>query len=136
MNRMFKIITGLLVTVVLLVGCDNAEPETTTESVSTGDIILVKDYEAMAKDLCACMTPMMDLQNKIVEYSAAGDTTAIQNLLNQVEEISVEGDKCVERLEKKHGVVTEENEPKASMAFRKACPEIAALISAGQNMQQ
>ena len=87
------------------------------------------DYDAMAQDLCKCMTPLMDIQQKISALSAEGKTDEIQLLLGNVEKLSEEGDECVAKLEAKYGVVENENEAKANAAFQKACPAVAGMLN-------
>lgn len=86
------------------------------------------DYDGMAQALCACMTPLMEVQEKVLELSAEGKTDEIQELLSDIEKLSEEGDKCVAKLEAKYGVVEGENEQKANAAFQKACPRIANML--------
>lgn len=86
------------------------------------------DYDAMAQELCICMTPLMDIQQKITALSAEGKTDEIQDLLSNIEKISENGDECVAMLEAKYGVVENENEAKANAAFQKACPKIASML--------
>lgn len=87
------------------------------------------DYDSMAQGLCKCMTPLMDIQQKIAQLSAEGKTDEIQELLSSVEKMSEDGDKCVEKLEAKYGIIETENEQKANAAFQKACPKVAQMLN-------
>ena len=71
----------------------------------------------------------MEIQQKIAALSAEGKKEEIQALLETVEKMSDEGDKCMTELETKYGVIENENEEKANAAFQKACPEIAGMLN-------
>ena len=90
------------------------------------------NYDEMAQELCKCMTPLMEIQKKIMVLSEEGKVDEIKDLLDEVEALSAAGDQCVQDLEEKYGEVGEDKETKANEAFKKACPEIAQMLEAGE----
>ena len=119
-----------------LVGCggeksNNAGSATTTDPSADRNL----DYEAIAQDLCDCMQPMMEIQNQIMALSDAGKTDEIRVLLDsgKLQEATDKGDECVSGMEVKYGALREDEEKRANAAFRKACPEIAKMLSEGGN---
>jgi len=105
----------------LFIGCGS-------ESGAENSANKAPNYDEMAQELCKCMTPLMDVQKKIEALSAEGKTEEIQAMLIEVEALTKAGDQCVGALEAKYGEVKEQEEEKASAAFQKACPEIAAML--------
>ena len=86
------------------------------------------NYEAMADELCKCMTPLVEIQQKVIELSENNNLEELQSVLANVEAISNKGDQCVEAVELKYGVVEAENEAAARQAFENACPNIAKML--------
>lgn len=116
----------LFAVILLAFGCQNDVDSNNPNTQSTQKSM---DYKGMAQDLCQCMSPLMEMQQKIAKLSAEGKTDEIQELLTTVEKLSEDGDKCVAELEEKYGVIEDENEQKANAAFQKACPEIAQMLN-------
>jgi hypothetical protein len=91
-------------------------------------------YEAMAKDLCTCMRPMMELQTEMMQMLSGGDEAAMAALMEKAQKVNSEGEACVAELEKKHGTIEgEEEEAKAMEALRKTCPDIVAAMEQSAN---
>ncbi|MCB0518528.1 MAG: hypothetical protein H6577_10125 [Lewinellaceae bacterium] len=96
-------------------------------------------YDAMAKDLCSCMKPMMELQNEMMQVLGSGNQDGMAALMEKAQQINTEGEACVAELEKKHGTINgAEEEAKAMEALRKACPDIVAAMeqTAAPNMME
>jgi len=90
-----------------------------------------KDYEGMASDICQCMTPLSELYDQVMQASEQQDTTAVQQLAAQFEQLSTEGEDCAGKLEEKYGDFVGEEEVKAKAAIRKKCPKIADMMEQG-----
>lgn len=95
-----------------------------------------KDYDQMAKDLCSCMRPLADMNQKIKELVEEGKTDEVTKLFADVERIAAEGEACATSLEGKYGAVEGESEQKASAALKKHCPDIATLLEQSENAGQ
>lgn len=87
------------------------------------------DYTPMANDLCICMQPLADINDKIVTATQSDDTTAMKLLILEIEKVSEKSEACAQKLDKKYGIVPTEDEPKAEAAFRKTCPLIAEIMA-------
>ena len=95
-----------------------------------------KDFDQMAKDLCGCMRPLADVNNQIKSLVAEGKTEEVAALFAEVETIAKEGETCATDLEIKYGVIEEKDEIKASVALKKHCPDIAAMLEQSEAMEQ
>lgn len=129
----YLIQTFTLLSLIFLIGCGGSESNTSTTSeeapatTASGEI----DFDGMAAELCVCMTPMMDLQEKLMELLAAGDQDAIMAMQEEALKVQQNGEACVEAMEAKYGVVEgPEAEAKATEALRKACPDFMAMMDA------
>ena len=111
---MKKILFVILTLVIALTACKNGDQK--------------RDYDQMAKDLCACMRPLADVNNQIKDLVAAGKTQEVTALFDKVETIAKEGEECASALELKYGVVEGESEKKTSAALKKHCADIAAML--------
>lgn len=120
-NLMKKVIqiSCLFCGILLAISCNDSAKSTNA----------APDFDAMAQDLCKCMMPLMEIQEKIRELSVAGETGKIQELLSDVEKMSAESETCVGKLDEKYGEVQNEDEAKANAAFQKACPKVAAMLN-------
>lgn len=114
----------LALTTLVLMSCGGKTNSAETTTTATTE---EKNYEGMAAELCQCMTPFAELYKEVTEATTAGDTTKAQALLADFQKLSSEGQACAARLEVKYGDFVGEDEIKAKAAFRKKCPEIAAL---------
>jgi len=94
------------------------------------------DYDAMAKELCACMSPLVEMNEKIQKLTEAGDTEAVGELFAQLEGQFAEGEKCATDLEKKYGAMNKAGEEaKAKAAIRKTCPKVADMIDQSVDLE-
>lgn len=88
------------------------------------------DFDKMAEELCACMTPLVKLNDQVQDLSAAGDTEGVADLYAELEAEFARSEKCATDLEEKYGAMNApEEEAKAQAALRKNCPKVAALIN-------
>lgn len=126
--------TFLFFTVISLGNCSNTETTEAEETIQnqpvseeeSSPLLSDVEYEAMAEELCTCMKPLVDLQNKVNALSEE----EIRAMVDEIQKISDAGDKCVEAIDVKYGkVVGREAEEKAKEAFIKACPYIAGMTS-------
>jgi len=86
------------------------------------------NYDQMAKDLCSCMRPLADVNEKIKGLVQEGKTNEVAALFAEVEKIASEGEACAQSLEEKYGMVEGESEVKATAALKKNCPDIAQML--------
>ena len=82
--------------------------------------------QAIAKELCKCMQPMLDHFKEIEAVQLAASEEDIQQMIDEFEVIADEADACASRLEKKYGEPYDED--KAIANLQKECPEIASLL--------
>jgi uncharacterized lipoprotein len=95
-----------------------------------------KDYDQMAKDLCGCMRPLADMNQKIKSLVNEGKTQEVSDLFSEVERLSNEGESCAKNLEEKYGIIEGESEEKATVALKKHCPDIAAMLEQSESLEQ
>lgn len=94
------------------------------------------DYNAMAKELCNCMTPLVEMNDDIQELTAAGDTEAVGQMFQKLEAKFAEGERCAVNLENKYGKMNEpEQEAKAQAALEKHCPRVAEMMNQARNLE-
>ncbi len=86
------------------------------------------NYDQMAKDLCSCMRPLADVNEKIKSLVKEGKTNEVAELFAEVEKIASAGEACAQSLEEKYGMVEGEKEVKATAALKKNCPDIARML--------
>lgn len=86
------------------------------------------NYDQMATDLCTCMRPLADMNEKIKVLIKEGKTDEVAALFADVERIASEGEVCAKSLEEKYGLVEGESEEKATAALKKNCPDIAQML--------
>lgn len=110
-----------------LPACNNASTNEGDKSPET--TAATTDFEGMANGLCECLRPLADMQGTVEALLAKQDTTALNAMLPELQEISSRTEACVQALEAKYGVVTGEDEAKADAAFSKVCPDIARMLS-------
>ena len=94
------------------------------------------DYVALAKEICVCMTPLIDLNNEVLRVAGAGDPAAAEALIARVDEISDEAEACAGRIEAKYGKLEEAEGPEAEKAFLEHCPKMAGLLEANRRAQE
>jgi len=119
---MKKIFLAVLALVVIFTACKNGATK--------------RDYDQMAKDLCACMRPLADVNEQIKSLVAAGKTQEVAALFAKVEEVAKEGEACASALELKYGVVEGESEKKTSAALKKHCHDIATMLEQSEASEQ
>ena len=103
-----------------------SENETTSSEEISSPLLSDEEYAAMAQELCDCMKPLVDLQNKVNSLTP----DEIRGMVDEIEKISQTGDKCVADLEAKYGKVEgRAAEEKADEAFKKACPYVAGMTN-------
>lgn len=112
----------LLLTSLFLTACGDSN------SGASGDQKV--DFDAMAQELCTCMTPLSDLYQEVMAASEAQDTTKMAALVENFERLSQEGEACATRLEQKYGAMDDPAiTEKARAAVEKTCPNIAAMMA-------
>ena len=84
------------------------------------------NYKEMAKAVCTCMEPLVDLYQKIQKLTAEGKTDELVEIMEEMEEVAEQAESCSEEVEEKYG--DPEDEAKADEALRKVCPEVAAFF--------
>lgn len=94
------------------------------------------NYDQMAKDLCSCMRPLADVNNKIQGLVKEGKTDEVAALFAEVEKIASVGEACAKSLEEKYGAVEGESEIKATAALKRNCPDIAQMLEQSEGAGQ
>ena len=98
---------------------------------------MATDYDAMAKELCDCMNPLVEMNEEIQKLTAAGDTEAVGKMFSELEAKFTEGEQCALKLQTKYGEMnTPEQEAKAKAALRKICPKVADMMDQSENLEQ
>ena len=97
---------------------------------------MATDYDAMAKELCDCMNPLVEMNETIQKLTQAGDTDAVGDMFSKMEAKFTEGEQCALGLQKKYGDMnTPEQEAKAKAAIRKACPKVADMMDQSEKIE-
>lgn len=122
----------LFVLALSILACGN-EPTTATEPapVATGP-----DYDAMAREICTCMTPLVALNDEVLRVAGSDDPSAANALLARVDAISADAEACTGRVEAKYGKLNEAQGPAAERAFRTHCPQLARLIESSRTTSE
>ncbi len=82
----------------------------------------------MAKDVCACVMPVVEESEKINEVLQRGDEGEIAALETEMLLSQQRTEECFRNLEKKHGSL-EEHQNRIMAEMQKQCPKAAALLS-------
>ncbi len=88
-------------------------------------------YDAMAKDMCACMGDFLELVDKLNAFSESGDTEGLMALMPQLEAESQKVEPCVQELETKYPEMQEDNpaeEEKVKASLKEHCPKMYKLL--------
>ena len=97
---------------------------------------MATDYDEMAKELCDCMNPLVEMNEEIQALTQAGDTEAVGAMFAELEGKFAEGEKCATGLQGKYGDMdTPEEEAKAKAAIRKACPKVADMMNQSEKLE-
>jgi len=97
---------------------------------------MATDYDAMAKELCDCMSPLVEMNETIQKLTQAGDTEAVGEMFSELEAKFAEGEECTLNLEKKYGEMnTPEEEAKGKAALRKVCPKVADMMDQSEKLE-
>ncbi len=90
----------------------------------------------LAKDLCKCMQPLLEINKKTERLMQQGRMEEVHALFNQIERISNESESCKNDLEMKYGIIEGEKEVKAHQAMRGQCSDIARMIERSKQMEE
>ena len=110
------------------------EAEATSETVDdTGKTDMTDaDFEAMANELCDCLQPVLQLTRDLQQKQSEGDEAGMAALLDNLENIMKPSEACVDGVDQKYRVTTEEEQRKATMAMQQSCPDIMAMLNSLQ----
>ena len=131
--KYFKLTFVLCCGLLVLSACKKDKKSSNSSSTTAAKAI---DYDAMAVDFCACMKPLVDLNNQIKNLMEAGETAKMQALFPQVEKMSAESETCIAKLESSYGTITAEQEKKAEAAMARKCPKVAEMVKAAEAMEK
>ena len=107
----------------LLLAC-SPSPEP-TEPIGTTDGI---DYERLAREICTCMTPLLDLNGEVMAAARGQDYARAQALIARIDAVTRETEACAKRAEAEYGSVEATKGPEAERAFREHCPRMVELL--------
>ncbi len=85
----------------------------------------------MAKDVCACIMPIVESGDKANEILQRGNQNEVAALEAEMEMNNKKTAECFKNLEKKYGNM-ESFQSRIMAEMQKQCPRAAALISGGQ----
>ncbi|GEM_PF-4679191 len=126
---------SLWMVALLFAACTN-EPSTDNEAEgndTTGKGAMSDaDYQNMAQELCDCLQPVLQLTKDLQQKEQEGDEAGMAALLENLESIMNTSSSCVDGVDQKYHVTTEEQQRKATEAMEKSCPEIMAMLNALQ----
>ncbi len=114
----------------LLFSCKSDTKNTNTKKSAAAD------FDKMAQELCKCMRPLAEMNTKVKQLVEEGKTQEVAALFPEIERLSSEGEACAADLETIYGVIEGENEKKAKVALKKACPDIASMLDQAEQMEQ
>ena len=86
------------------------------------------DYERLAKEICACMTPLLDLNGEVMAAAQSQDYARAQTLIARIDAVTQETEACAKGVEAEYGSVEATKGPEAEQAFREHCPRMVELL--------
>ncbi len=131
----------LLAATWLQFGCGSSESKVTEAETETAEVEPQAardiDYDEMANEFCACMRPMFEFQEKVMQLAGEGKNNEIEAMRDQAMKVQADGETCVTSLEEKYGIVEgKENEAKATAALEKTCPDIMAVMGPNVGVEE
>ena len=91
---------------------------------------------ALAKELCKCMTPLLEINKKTERLMQQNRMEEVHALFGQIERVAQESESCKQDLELKYGVIEGEKEAQAQQAMWGQCPDIARMVERGKAMEK
>ncbi len=121
---------------IAMVACGGQSPEAThaeaVEDAPGKADMSDADYDSMADELCACLQPVLELTEALQQKQSEGDEAGMVALLDNLEQIMKTSEACVDNVDQKYHLTTEEAQQKATEALEKACPDIMAMLQSLQ----
>lgn len=116
----------------ILVACGEQSPKTADDhgvkaAIGKSDMSDA-DYDRMASELCACLQPVLELTEALQRKQSQGDEAGMVALLDNLEQIMQTSEACVDEVDQKYSVTTEEGQQRATEALERACPDIMAML--------
>ncbi|MBK7872502.1 MAG: hypothetical protein IPJ74_18395 [Saprospiraceae bacterium] len=87
--------------------------------------------EAIAKELCACLEPMITLYKEMGSQSQNQDEAAMMESIAELERIAGESQACSEQLNQKYGDLSQK-QVEMEAAMTKVCPDIVQFLNENQ----
>ena len=110
-----KILGSLLFLVIFLSSCNSSQKN---------------KYDAMAEELCTCMEPLLQINDRIQTLVAAEDTEGLGTIYLQFEKELETVEMCALKVEQKYGEMNDqEEEAQAQAALKRKCPKVSELIN-------
>ncbi len=83
--------------------------------------------DAIAKELCACLQPMIAMYQKMEAQANNGDADAMIEAMQELETLAGDSQACTDRLTEKYGDLADRQEGLES-AMQKNCPEVMKVL--------
>ncbi len=130
--KSFKFLFMMLLSAAVLVGCKKKAAEDASNDAGGEDTSVPAgiNFSQMAKDMCDCASPMMEMSKEASELAASGDAEKAGEMLQKLAGMEGDMEKCIAGLEAKYPGVNENEEyqEKAIAELEKQCPDFAAAM--------
>lgn len=139
---MNKLLLFSLLICIGLVGCSN-EPTKDTASVNKTETVEAEastegasdvDFEAVAKDVCNCMGPVVVVMDQIKLLSQQGKLDELKKMGETSQPILNSAEACFKKIESKYGKIENIKDAAFSIALVDNCPDVANLVSKAKEL--
>ncbi len=86
------------------------------------------DTDQIAKELCDCLRPIVEVYNDTQGLSAEDSAEDIQAAMEKMDQAAAESDACADRMDEKYGDLEEKQEA-VEAAMQRVCPDIVAVMN-------
>ena len=95
-----------------------------------------EEDQAIAKERCKCMKPVLEINRKTERLMRQGEMEQVHALFAQIERINKEKESCEQNIVLKYGTIEGEKKAQIRQVMWKSCPDIARMIEQGEAMEQ
>ena len=93
------------------------------------------DYDQMARELCACMQPMIDKNQEVMRVVREGQPADAERLMKEIETTGDAAEACATGVEARYARIDSLDDVRMTAAFEQHCPQMREMINGGSATQ-